>query len=200
MLPANIVPNLFHQKRTVSWHRSMPRSNSRSSTFRNDSRNRSYIITTRRTNSGDELKQREGLAGFGSGFTGHMRPLSAWGAGCHIGLTTPPGRLHPGRKFSVSYSWPCCRYPSCRRTWRLCPSYCLSSPHSSSENGIPLMTHVSSSWQHSCDFSSSPNVTLYGTASSLRHVTCSCAPMRKNPPPMQLRTRRQNLTTEPIDG
>jgi hypothetical protein len=29
-------PNLFHQKRTVSWQISVPRSNSRYSTFLND--------------------------------------------------------------------------------------------------------------------------------------------------------------------
>ena len=34
---ANIGPNRFHQKRTVSWQISMPRSNSRSSTCRSDS-------------------------------------------------------------------------------------------------------------------------------------------------------------------
>ena len=37
---ANIGPNLFHQKRTVSWLISMPRSCSRSSTLRSDSGNR----------------------------------------------------------------------------------------------------------------------------------------------------------------
>jgi hypothetical protein len=42
---------------------SIPRSNSRSSTFLNDSGYRTYIITTRRITSGDELKQRNGLAG-----------------------------------------------------------------------------------------------------------------------------------------
>jgi hypothetical protein len=41
---------------TVSWPMSMPRSNSRSSTFRNDSGNRTYITTTRRTASGEALK------------------------------------------------------------------------------------------------------------------------------------------------
>jgi hypothetical protein len=56
MSPANIGPNLFHQKRTVSWLMSMPRSNSRSSTFRNDRGKRTYISTTRRITSGDELK------------------------------------------------------------------------------------------------------------------------------------------------
>ena len=59
--PANIGPNLFHQNRTVSWQRSMPRSNSRSSTFRKLSGKRTYIITTRRITSGDELKRRNGL-------------------------------------------------------------------------------------------------------------------------------------------
>jgi hypothetical protein len=34
----------------------IPRSNSRSSTFRNESGNRTYIITTRRITSGEELK------------------------------------------------------------------------------------------------------------------------------------------------
>ncbi len=54
--PANIGPNLFDHMRTVSWLMSIPRSNSRSSTFRNDSGNRTYISTTSRITSGDELK------------------------------------------------------------------------------------------------------------------------------------------------
>jgi hypothetical protein len=54
--------NLFHQKRTVSWQRSMPRSNSGSSPLRDDSGKRTYICTTRRITSGDELKHRNGLA------------------------------------------------------------------------------------------------------------------------------------------
>jgi hypothetical protein len=41
-------PNLFHQNRTVSWLISMPRSCKRSSTFRSESGNRTYIITARR--------------------------------------------------------------------------------------------------------------------------------------------------------
>ena len=56
MSPENSGPNRFHQCRTVSWHRSIPRSNSRSSTFLSDKGNRTYIITTRRITSGDELK------------------------------------------------------------------------------------------------------------------------------------------------
>jgi hypothetical protein len=47
---------LFHQCLTVSWEMSMPRSASRSSTFRRLSGKRTYIITTRRITSGDELK------------------------------------------------------------------------------------------------------------------------------------------------
>jgi hypothetical protein len=58
--PANIGPNLFHQSRTVSWRMSMPRSNSTSSTFRNDSGYRTYIITTSRITSGEESNQRNG--------------------------------------------------------------------------------------------------------------------------------------------
>jgi hypothetical protein len=53
---ANSGPNLFHHSRTVSWQMSMPRSASRSSTLRNDRGNRTYIITTRRITSGEELK------------------------------------------------------------------------------------------------------------------------------------------------
>src|SRR3546814_2239374 len=53
---ANIGPNRFHQNRTVSWQMSMPRSNSRSSTWRSDSGNRAYIITVRRITSGELLK------------------------------------------------------------------------------------------------------------------------------------------------
>ena len=54
--PASIGPNLFHQYRTVSWHMSIPRSNSRSSTLRSDNGNRTYIITTSLMIAGDELK------------------------------------------------------------------------------------------------------------------------------------------------
>jgi hypothetical protein len=43
---------------------SMPRSNSRSSTFRNDSGKRTYIITTSLITSGEELKRRNGEEGF----------------------------------------------------------------------------------------------------------------------------------------
>ena len=46
MSAANIGPNRFHHNRTVSWQMSIPRSNSRSSTFRSDSGKRTYIITT----------------------------------------------------------------------------------------------------------------------------------------------------------
>jgi hypothetical protein len=59
----NTGPNRFHHIRTVSWQRSMPRSNSRSSTFRSESGNRTYIMTTSRITSGDELKRRNGLGG-----------------------------------------------------------------------------------------------------------------------------------------
>ena len=51
-----IGPNLFHHSLTVSWQMSIPRSNSRSSTFRSDSGKRTYISTTSRITSGDELK------------------------------------------------------------------------------------------------------------------------------------------------
>jgi len=52
-----------HHIRTVSWQMSMPRSNSRSSTLRELSGKRTYISTTRRITSGDELKRRNGLGG-----------------------------------------------------------------------------------------------------------------------------------------
>ncbi len=54
---ANIGPKRFHQSRTVSWQMSMPRSCSRSSTFLSDSGYLTYIITTNRMISGDELKR-----------------------------------------------------------------------------------------------------------------------------------------------
>jgi hypothetical protein len=63
MSAANIGPNLFHQNRTVSWQMSMPRSNSTSSTFRNDSEKRTYISTAKRMISGEELTRRNGLGG-----------------------------------------------------------------------------------------------------------------------------------------
>jgi hypothetical protein len=55
--------NRFHQCRTVSWQMSIPRSKSRSSTFRRLSGKQTYIMITRRITSGDELKQRNGLGG-----------------------------------------------------------------------------------------------------------------------------------------
>jgi len=54
MSAANIGPNRFHHSRTVSWQRSMPRSKSKSSTFRKLSGYRIYIITTSRITSGEE--------------------------------------------------------------------------------------------------------------------------------------------------
>jgi hypothetical protein len=60
---ANIGPNLFHHILTVSWQMSIPRSNSRSSTLRRLSGKRTYISTTSRITSGDELKRRNGLGG-----------------------------------------------------------------------------------------------------------------------------------------
>ena len=56
-------PDRFHQKRTVSWQMSIPRSASRSSTFLSDRGYLTYIITTRRITSGELLKWRNGLCG-----------------------------------------------------------------------------------------------------------------------------------------
>ena len=56
-------PQRFDQNRTVSWHTSMPRSNSRSATLRRHKGKRTYISTTRRMTAGDEFKQRNGLGG-----------------------------------------------------------------------------------------------------------------------------------------
>ena len=63
MSAANIGPSLFHYSPTVSWQMSMPRSNSKSSTFRRLSGKRTYIMTTRRITSGEEWKYRNGFAG-----------------------------------------------------------------------------------------------------------------------------------------
>ena len=63
-VPASSGPNLFHHSRTVSLQMSIPRSWSRSSTLRSESGYRTYIMTTRRMTSGDELKCRNGLRGF----------------------------------------------------------------------------------------------------------------------------------------
>ena len=72
---ANIGPNRFHQKRTVSWQISIPRSNSRSSTWRSDNGYRTYIITVRRIISGELLKYRKGF--FIPGGYGMARPGSS---------------------------------------------------------------------------------------------------------------------------
>ena len=61
ILDANIGPKRCHQKRTASWLTSIPRSCSRSSTFRNDSGKRMYSITASRMTSGDVLKYRNAL-------------------------------------------------------------------------------------------------------------------------------------------
>jgi hypothetical protein len=58
---ANIGPNRFHHSRTVSWQMSMPRSNSRSSTFLRERGYRTFIMTTSRSNSGEESNSRYGL-------------------------------------------------------------------------------------------------------------------------------------------
>ena len=60
-LRGKIGPNRFHQARTVSWLISTPRSCSKSSTYRSESGNRTYIITAKRMISGDVLKYRKGL-------------------------------------------------------------------------------------------------------------------------------------------
>lgn len=54
MSPANNGLNLFHHSLTVSWQISIPRSNSRSSTFRNDSGKRMYVSISSRITSGKE--------------------------------------------------------------------------------------------------------------------------------------------------
>src|SRR5580704_3691635 len=84
---ANIGPNRFHQYRTVSWLMSIPRSARRSSTLRSDRGYFTYIITTRRTTSGELLKYRNGslMARSYHGQTAR-----------EFGLTTPAGRQSPG--------------------------------------------------------------------------------------------------------
>ena len=66
-LPADLAgehrANRFHQNRTVSWQISMPRSASRSSTLRGDRGYFTYMSTTSRMISGEELKRRQGLGG-----------------------------------------------------------------------------------------------------------------------------------------
>ena len=64
MSAANSGPNLFHHSRTVSWHRSIPRSNRRFSTFLRLSVKRTHIRTTSRITSGDELNSLNGLGNF----------------------------------------------------------------------------------------------------------------------------------------
>jgi len=61
---ASSGPNLFHQSLTISWHMSIPRAASGSSTFRKLGGKGTYIITTSRMISGEGLKYRNGLAGF----------------------------------------------------------------------------------------------------------------------------------------
>lgn len=89
MSPAKSGPNLFHYSRTVSWQMSIPRSNSRSSTFLSDSGNRTYISTTSRITLGEELKYRNGEAGLrarGMLLPDPVQPISTASAFC---LTEP---------------------------------------------------------------------------------------------------------------
>lgn len=53
---ANSGPKPGHHNRTISWQMSLPRSNSRSSTFRKLNGDRTYIITTKRMISGEEVE------------------------------------------------------------------------------------------------------------------------------------------------
>ena len=74
---ANIGPNRFCHNRMVSWPTSMPRSCSRSSTFRSDIGNRTYSIT-----AADDLRAR--------------LEVLEWGAFGHgQRLRKPPARLKP---------------------------------------------------------------------------------------------------------
>ena len=61
ILAANSGSKRFHHNRIVSWQMSIPRSNSRSSTLRRDSGNRTDTNTTNRITTGDELKYRKGV-------------------------------------------------------------------------------------------------------------------------------------------
>ncbi len=81
---ANTGPKRFHQKRTDSWLISIPRSCSKSSTFRSDSGNRTYIITARRMISGDVLKLRNG-----EGFVVRKRYETALPCSSQFLLTVP---------------------------------------------------------------------------------------------------------------
>jgi hypothetical protein len=90
--PANIGPNLFHHSRTVSWQMSIPRLNSRSSTFLRLSGKRTYISTTSRITSGEELKYRNGLAGLRGRGMHPPYPAPSLPAGA-LGLTEPPEPL-----------------------------------------------------------------------------------------------------------
>lgn len=54
--------NRFHHNRTVSWLTSIPRSDSRPSTFRQFSGKRTNIITTNLMTPSEELKRMKGLS------------------------------------------------------------------------------------------------------------------------------------------
>jgi hypothetical protein len=78
----------------VSWQILIPRSNNRSSTLRKLSGNRTYIITTRRMISGDELKYRNGLSSLrGLGIAQPCRNPLITESGA-VALTAPVGALH----------------------------------------------------------------------------------------------------------
>jgi hypothetical protein len=75
-------PNRFHQKRTVSWLISIPRSAKRSSTLRSESGYLTYIMTTRRMTSGELLGISERVV--------HGPSLSRPETPKAFGLTKPP--------------------------------------------------------------------------------------------------------------
>ena len=85
---ANNGPKRFHQNRTVSWLISIPRSCSRSLTFRRDRGNRTWSITARRMISGLVLKYLKGL-----GLLIRQRQAHALPGSSHVGLTEPTGEF-----------------------------------------------------------------------------------------------------------
>ena len=89
---ANSGPKRFHQKRTVSWQISMPRSASRSSTFRSDYPYLTYLINTRRITFGDEPKQRNGLSTYAC--------LSQSTDAVPVALTEAPAGIRPVQRHS----------------------------------------------------------------------------------------------------
>ena len=100
MSPANSGPNLFHQSLTVSWQMSIPRSNSRSPTFRRLQRKADVHEHDQPDHLGRRVEAAKRARRQRPRLPAHTPPVSAPCPACHVGLTEPPPSV-PDRRSSL---------------------------------------------------------------------------------------------------